>query len=142
VAHRNPIASIRFALAPLLYAGGLWFLSARPASQVVGLGIPHLDKLAHFALYMGLAWLIARAFVNLSRWSLRAIVGVSWVLAAGYGLVDEWHQSYVPGRHADGFDLLADALGAAAALGLWVKLTSRHQMDPPTVSRPAATDLA
>ena len=34
-----------------------------------------------------------------------------------YGMSDEWHQSFVPGRDADWLDLAADTLGALIAMG-------------------------
>jgi VanZ family protein len=42
----------------------------------------------------------------------------SWALATVYGGVDEWHQSWVPGRTASLADLLSDALGAALGVAL------------------------
>jgi VanZ family protein len=36
-----------------------------------------------------------------------------------YALGDEFHQTFVPGRHADPWDLLFDGLGTALALGMW-----------------------
>ena len=44
---------------------------------------------------------------------------VAAALAAAYGLTDEFHQSFVPGRYADLRDVAANALGATggAALG-------------------------
>jgi VanZ family protein len=84
----------------------LWWLSAQPAT---GMGLPHpWDKGAHFLAYALLALL----------WRLG--LGRFWgafLLASGYGVVDEWHQSFVPGREAFGWDLLADALGAAIGAG-------------------------
>jgi VanZ family protein len=35
------------------------------------------------------------------------------LLAGAYGLVDEWHQSFVPGRHSSVVDVATDAFGAA-----------------------------
>jgi len=32
-----------------------------------------------------------------------------------YGLSDEWHQSYVPGRQSDAMDWLADSIGGGLA---------------------------
>lgn len=49
--------------------------------------------------------------------------GVTWrgaaltiLLATAYGVSDEFHQSFVPGRTPDVMDVLADGTGAAAAV--------------------------
>ena len=42
----------------------------------------------------------------------------AWVatgIAALYGVVDEVHQGFVPGRSVDGWDVCSDALGAGLA---------------------------
>ena len=71
--------------------------------------------LAHFVEYALLAalWL----------WALRLRIGRHAFAAAAlitvtYAVSDEIHQSFVPGRFSDPFDVLVDALGAATALGL------------------------
>jgi len=71
--------------------------------------------LGHFFEYALLAalWL----------WALRPGMGPhSYALAAiitiAYAISDEVHQSFVPGRFSDPFDVLVDALGAGTALGL------------------------
>jgi VanZ family protein len=72
-----------------------------------------LEKGGHaleYAVLAGLIWLgLGR------RWPVLA-----WGLAVAYGISDEFHQSFVPGRHPDPMDVLFDATGAAlAALLLW-----------------------
>src|SRR4051794_31700408 len=49
--------------------------------------------------------------------------GVTWgkaaaalLLATLYGVSDEFHQSFVPGRSPDPYDVLADSIGAAAVI--------------------------
>ena len=49
--------------------------------------------------------------------------GVTWrraaaavLLATAYGVSDEFHQWFVPGRSPDPFDVLADSTGAASAV--------------------------
>ncbi|HSN67851.1 MAG TPA: VanZ family protein, partial [Thermoanaerobaculia bacterium] len=37
-------------------------------------------------------------------------------LSVGWGVLDEYHQRFVPTRESSGLDLLADAAGAAAAV--------------------------
>ena len=79
------------------------------------------DKQAHALTYALLAGLTLRALAGgrwRGVWAGRALVAA--LVAILYGASDEWHQSFVPGRHAEASDLLADALGASAAAGtLW-----------------------
>ena len=79
----------------------IFFLSSLPGSAA---GIPPpWDKLAHALEYALLAFLLGR---GLGRWDGAV------ALAVLYGLSDELHQRYVPGREASAGDLLADAVGA------------------------------
>ena len=43
------------------------------------------------------------------------------LIVSAFGVTDEWHQSFVPGRDADVFDWLSDTLGAALAVVLYVR---------------------
>jgi VanZ family protein len=91
------------------------------------------DKLAHATGYGLLGGLVARAMAG----GFPAPIGVSSAIASLaisilYGASDEWHQRFVPGRTADLRDLLADAIGAAVAVGvvwacgiLWPRLAER-----------------
>lgn len=44
---------------------------------------------------------------------------LAFALTMLYALSDEFHQAFVPGRHADPWDLVCDGVGAALTLGLW-----------------------
>ena len=46
-----------------------------------------------------------------SRWFYMA-----WVMAVVYSATDEFHQSFVPGRHSMVIDVMIDAIGAALTL--------------------------
>jgi VanZ family protein len=70
-------------------------------------------KLSHVMGYAVLARLIEHALALPRRGRLLALL-----LTTLYGLSDEFHQSFTPGRMADPGDLLADVLGAIAALWL------------------------
>uniref|UniRef100_A0A7C2GH54 VanZ-like domain-containing protein n=1 Tax=Thermus islandicus TaxID=540988 RepID=A0A7C2GH54_9DEIN len=90
-----------FLFLALSWMGALWWLSDQPTP---GGGLPHpWDKLAHFLAYALLGALWRR---GLSRFA------PAFLLSALYGVVDEGHQSFVPGREAFGLDLVADFLGA------------------------------
>ena len=43
---------------------------------------------------------------------------ISWVLATLYAASDEFHQSFVPGRHPASADVIIDSLGATLMLFL------------------------
>lgn len=77
-----------------------------------------LSNAAHLCEYGFLAALWARALSGSVRAEgFRHALFVAFLLALLYALSDEFHQYFVPGRHADPKDLLVDALGAI--LGLW-----------------------
>ena len=64
----------------------------------------------------------AVAYGVLAGGALRRVsVEAAWLavlLATLYGVTDEVHQRFVPGRTAEVADLIADAVGATAAAGL------------------------
>ena len=85
----------------LLYMGGLYWLSDQPGGDRP-LPFPGADKIVHLVLYSGLGGLLRLATTS-----------VPMVLSVGffYGVMDEFHQAFVPGRSADPWDVLADGLG-------------------------------
>jgi len=74
---------------------------------------PHFDKLCHFLEYGILSFLLIRALgssgMNRAGLSLR-IAAV--ILAVAYGITDELHQYFVPGRNMELMDVLSNTLGA------------------------------
>jgi VanZ family protein len=113
-----------------LDAALIFFLSSIP--QLPSPPGPFSDKHIHFGWYAVFTVLIVRA---LASGRLRNVTGrvaiAAILLAAFYGLTDEIHQSFVPGRSADPHDLLADTAGAIAAAGLllaWAIIRRRRQV--------------
>ena len=78
-------------------------------------------KLAHAAEYLVLAVLSARALRG-SGLSRAACLVLGFLIAAGYAVTDEYHQSFVPGRTASTRDVLIDSTGAllGALAGLFL----------------------
>ena len=76
----------------------------------------------HIAAYAGLAVLTARAVgKGLRDVSARAVLAAI-VISSLYGISDEYHQLFVPGRSFELLDMLADAIGSivgASAVGAW-----------------------
>jgi len=112
------------ALARLLPALGvmaaIFLLSHQQADDLPPL-FPHFDKIAHFLIYGLLAAALVGAFEPGLRqrrpWPVAGIV-VLWCLA--YGLSDEFHQSFIPGRFPSLADIVADTLGAVAVSLGWI----------------------
>ena len=81
-----------------------------------------IRKMAHLTEYFIFGIFLLRVVRGKDRgWKLRwAIWAV--VLAGGYAALDEFHQVFVPSRHASPWDALLDTTGAAIAqvvLWLW-----------------------
>ena len=79
------------------------------------------DKVLHAAGYAGLGLLALRAFHGgfASPRVAPTLFAASTVIL--WGISDEFHQSFVPGRSPDVYDVAADAVGATiAALSLAV----------------------
>jgi len=78
----------------------------------------------HFIAYAVLAGCLLLALTRGGR--PRATYALAaWLLAVGYGLTDEFHQSFVPDRMGRLNDVAVDAIGAAAGVVIaWVALTA------------------
>jgi VanZ family protein len=105
----------------------IYVTSSAPALPDLPAGLS--DKTGHLAAYAALGALSIRAFAG-GTWDgvvSRALVS-GLALAAGYGVADEWHQSFVPDRTASAADWgadLAGALAAAIAAGWWARRVRR-----------------
>jgi VanZ family protein len=93
-----------------LWAGLLFFLSSRSDLGRAG-QIP--DWITHGTAYLALALLVARALAGGFPRLLTARAAMVVVLAVTlYGVSDEFHQSFVPGRDSSAGDVAKDLGGA------------------------------
>lgn len=98
-------------------------LSHQP--HLPGPSIPYQDKILHALSYGLFAWLLARAWApGLARRPRRERLALVITICLLWGVGDEIHQSFIPGRSADPLDVLADVVGA----GLVAALTSGSKM--------------
>ena len=104
----------------------IYFVSAQSSSN-----LPNFDwadilvkKGGHAVGYAVLAFLYWRALgFEDSQW------GLAWLLAILYAITDEFHQSFVPGRHPAIWDVLIfDNFGAL--ISLWLVNRYRKQKRP------------
>lgn len=101
-----------------MYWAALISLSFRSSNELPRFDIPHLDKLVHFCFFFGLSFLLGRALIHLRpRWSLQRIGLCAILFGLAYGVVDEYIQSFVPGRVPDFYDYLFDIFGSLAGVG-------------------------
>ncbi|SFL48490.1 VanZ like family protein [Paenibacillus sp. 1_12] len=109
-------------LPAVLWMGAIFYLSARTGDDMGGWliqfqrFIPFMEGLdwghflAYFILSITYAWAFGKHKLN---WGHKCIVVLLCTL---YGITDEFHQSFVPGRAPDVMDIRNDAIGAALAM--------------------------
>jgi hypothetical protein len=117
----------------LLWGGMIFWLSSSPdaqgASGWIDLSHP-VDKIVHAGVFGVFAALLYGATGR---------PALSVVLTSLYGISDELHQAFVPGRHANPWDWVADTLGAVVAVSLVVFLTRKRHRGPDAASDAAST---
>ncbi len=118
-----------YILPPFAWMGFIYFLSDQPASGYARFRgilsfLPWRQELVHGVLYFVLAVLIARlaarTFPHRGAADTVKLAALAVLLAALYGVTDEIHQRYVPGRNPSWVGIIADTLGAIVAASLWV----------------------
>lgn len=115
-----PPSPVSLWLPVLLYMAGI-FVSSSLSHPPTPAAVP--DVSLHGVAYFGLTLLLIRALAGGTwRGVTVRVLAAAWAIAVLYGISDEWHQSFVPLRHPDVRDLVADAAGAGAAAiaaGAW-----------------------
>lgn len=100
-----------YRLPVIVYCIAIFVQSSFPAPESIPEAFSN-DKLLHLAGYALLGALFMRALMTFPIKSKRMIIMLSIICASVYGVTDEIHQSFVPSRHADVFDVLADSIGS------------------------------
>lgn len=115
---REPITASRWeplwrCVPAIVYLAAIHLVSSVPGEE-----LPALidDRVAHFLQYFGLGVLLHLAASGFDRrgrpW---LVVGSVVLFAAVWGGVDEFHQSFVPGRDSSLKDVVFDVVGATTA---------------------------
>ncbi len=100
----------------VVYMGIIYYFSSKTGAQI---SLPTPDYLAHGVEYYGLSWLFIFAWVGSKAGKLKQGHWLAVLFCFLYGVSDEFHQSFVPGRDASGLDLVADTAGAVLAQLVW-----------------------
>jgi VanZ family protein len=100
----------------------LHWLFPHAGTETLSMMHTFIRKMAHLTEYFIFSiFLLHLLRGNDPGWKLRWAVWVV-VIAGGYAALDEFHQLFVPSRHASPWDALLDTMGAAVAqvvLWLW-----------------------
>jgi VanZ family protein len=103
----------------VIWMGVIYYLSSRTGNELQGM-FPFLNSfnfghlIAYFVLSLLFYWGL-KPFKERSKMDIRFIsIGLAFL----YGLTDEFHQAFVPGRFPDVSDIINDVVGAAAAMVL------------------------
>jgi len=100
----------------IAWAGVIFYLSSQPSIDPPSL-FPGQDKLFHMIAFGLLGFFLMGGMKATSSGYRTRQVWLVVVLVVLYGVLDEFHQYFVPGRTVDSYDALADAAGAL--LGAW-----------------------
>ena len=99
---------------PLIWMGLLhYLLTAEVDVESSAWGFPHVDKLAHAFFFGGLAWLLVPPCRYSLRWTLAVSLAAAFLLSSVYGGIMEYWQTFLPHRHGNWADVVANAVGAA-----------------------------
>lgn len=111
------LARRSFLVLTCLWAALLFYLSHQPGDLVPPL-FPMQDKVMHMVAYAILGFLgmgstrpTTHGYRRGQAWRVCLLVGL-------YGVSDEIHQHFIPGRMADVLDVMADVAGGM--LGVWL----------------------
>ncbi len=117
----------RYILLTALYCAGIFYLSSQSDPLDVEIPFPGMDKALHVLVYGGLAAVVSFGIRRSGNSVSARVQYLAPILFAGlYGVSDEIHQVFVPNRHLDPFDVVADVAGAVlvqTALWLWWRRT-------------------
>jgi VanZ family protein len=109
----------------LLVMGTIFFVSHQPGSSLHLSHLPGIDKICHLAVYGLLAltvlWWLSPGKNQGGRTHLVSVALKTLLFCLVYGLTDEFHQSFIPGRSVSVFDLLADTGGAVVVVSIWLQ---------------------
>ena len=86
------------------------FLSHVPQENIPNLGPDKIDIPFHFVEYSFLGFLLFRSISLEESLFFNSFYG-SLLIGMSFAILDEFHQSFVPGRHMSSIDMLFDSIG-------------------------------
>ncbi len=114
-----------FWLPPIAYMIAIFSVSNLSNPQIGG---ETPDYVLHTLEYFVLALLLIRLLLSIPHQQASGKIRLSWqyvcllgmLVSIAYGISDEIHQYFIPGRHCSLHDVFSDAAGSALAFGVAV----------------------
>lgn len=111
MARLSSVVSFGLWLPVILYAAVIFTASSFPQPEMP-ISFWNFDKILHLAEYGLFGILLARAIRGTSpNIKLKKLYLLAAMIALFYGISDEFHQAFVPGRNVSGWDVLTDGIG-------------------------------
>lgn len=114
----------------LLLTLSITIASHQPSINVSMIFFDGFDKVAHFIVYflygLSVQFFVVSWFTK-SRKTTQIILAV--LISLAFASIDEFHQSYIYGRDASLYDLLADIIGIAVSFIFFNKIHKTFNKD-------------
>ncbi len=107
----------------LIVMGTIFYFSHQPGSSIHLPPFPGSDKVFHATAYgvLAVTVLFALSARFKRKYPVKTVIIVVLICLI-YGMSDEYHQSFIPFREPDIFDVLADSLGGIIVGTLWYSI--------------------
>ena len=103
---------LKYWLVVYFYSGLIFYFSSKPfgvvKESVSGYGLPFYPLVYHFLEYAVLSLLLYRALIN-SKFKNKCLLVI--IIGILYGISDEVHQFFIPGRTFDLLDIMMNSFG-------------------------------
>lgn len=118
---------LKFWFPVIIYAIIIFWASSQSRPFGVDLEIGALDRIVHAVEYSVLGFLLGRAIAGSSeKLSAGALVLITFIIGTLYGLTDEFHQYFTPGRVASVSDLMSDGVGSFLGAAAFIAFTKKQ----------------
>jgi len=107
---------IKWQLPALLWAVILLGLTWYPHVEIPDIGLDYKDKIAHIICFGLLALLFCRAVSRFEINRLPKAIKTTLIYCSLFAIIDEWGQSFIPGRFSTFSDGLANLIGVVLAI--------------------------
>ena len=107
-----------FRILPVAFMVAIWVMSGLPSDAIVELPSTSVDRFIkeslHLIEFAIVYWSLVMAWLTTGKFTRKVSLICAFV-AAAYGLLDEFHQSFMPYRTATLIDLVKDWIGVSVS---------------------------